>query len=501
MAIITYEQWYDLTYERFNWRGSELSGVDNGLKAYHLNPCESTARTLKSALDTYIVYLATKNGADWEKSSRNAKGGIVTLRAEVDDLLQGGISEETRMLRALLIEHRYSSIVRLFGGRKIVIKAREMPPLVQTVKGATDKVGLMADALGLVADIVKKVAGAAASPTEVPAIIAVLGNQFLNNMALAAIPFVGGAVSAAKGVQKGVDAVQRALQGRAVKTQHIHFVLPGNAMEAAQALVELLRRRRNESAQKAGIYTASAALQIAGNFFPGGQLVGSASKIAESFGLMVMDAYIAAQEIKEIAAANLILSRGAKDLCTSTDIFKAYPLIGAYFVKFGDTNDILSVLSREIGTLHWREVVADIKQRHLEPMRELSLGFMLDSRFELQGMHVSDSGFLGIAGKIEKAQEKLSGLIDAHVLGHKPGSDFVRAAQPFIASDEAKAAVQKKAKDELQGRKAWSDEDLGRKAPVTQDTRTREQIMADLRAPIASAPSRKGGSSRLSDEF
>lgn len=210
------------------------------------------------------------------------------------------MTTETRILRALLIEHRNSSIQRLFGGRKIVIKRRELPPMVQKVQSASKTAGLMADALGLASEIIKKAAGDAAAPAEVPTIVAILGNQFLNDMALAAMPFLGGAQSAVKAASKGYDAVKRAMQGSAVKTKHIQLTLPGNARAAAEALVELLRRQRNDSAAKAGIYSLSAATQIAGNFFPGGNFVGSAAKVAESFGLMVIDAYTAAQDRKSV---------------------------------------------------------------------------------------------------------------------------------------------------------------------------------------------------------
>lgn len=72
MAVVSYEQWYSLTYERFNWRGSELTGVDNALKAYHPAPGEPTGQRPKMALDTYIAYLA-KNNPDWQKSSRRSR--------------------------------------------------------------------------------------------------------------------------------------------------------------------------------------------------------------------------------------------------------------------------------------------------------------------------------------------------------------------------------------------------------------------------------------------
>lgn len=472
MAIMTYEQWYDLTKETLNWRGSELTAVDKALKAYWQGPPSSDKlKALDTALTAYTTHL-TKTKGDWKKHSRNKNGGMERLVDEVKDRLSGKELDGSYMLRGLLAEHRQQGLVRLFGGRKVVLKRRSR------VAGMMNDAGKLQEAGGLVKDLITKVF-AKEGVQEIPAVVEMLGSHFLNDMATAAMPFMGGVVSGGKALLKTWEAID-AVMDRKTVTSKIVYVPSGNAEKACQSLVALLNQRKSEALKRAGLYATSSLMQIAGEFFPGGRIVGAATQCATSFAAMYLDAKVAAKEAKQVLGANALLKRPAVELMHASEIFEVYPLVGAYFIRFGSANDLLSVIEDVIGTLHWREVVKDVKERHLAPLKTIALDFIKESPFELQGMHVSAGTYdkwyqapgamiSGMSEKIQIGADKaiqthastnsIAGLLDKYEHGQVDHDDFVRAAQPWIVSPAAKKAVQERMKVELKGRTSYEAED------------------------------------------
>ena len=205
-------------------------------------------------------------------------------------------------------------------------------------------------------------------------------------------------------------------------------------------------------------------------------MVGALSGAATTFGMIAIDVKMIAREARETAAANDILSRRAVHLMKSDDLFNTYPLLGAYFISFGNMNDILSVLSREVGTLHWREVVRDVARQHLRPMKELANGFINESVYKVQGLSpqpIPPEGFFDqvgakvgkVTGLVDKVYDKAAHgsakVLNRYIKGDVELDDFIAEAQPWIVSPEAKAEIRQKAERELRGRVGWEMEDMG----------------------------------------
>ena len=409
MAIMTYEKWYELTHERLNWRGSELKAVDNALIEYHKNPNSKTAFAIKTALRAYIKYLGGKEEA--KKYSRNSKGGIITLEWEVNTYAYCVEHPAAAEFRELLAQRRDELWSEYFLHKKIVLRSSQAinaikdpatliyqytkldkalrPPLPQPPSA------IQQQATEFLSKIIESVVPA----NKVQEILSALGAEYIKSFAKAVTPYVSvgfAIVSVALNVK---TIIQSIIAARDAQEHKLYIAQTRDALRAVDALSQSLRDLAGREGEKLAFNALNAAIQGATFAMPPGvgAVTGLASSFANTLAIFILDVTNLALDLRHVSCANGILAEPTKlfNVRHRERLFKTWPLVGAYFILLSHDLDLLAYIGQPIiGTPDWKEVLQNLSELHIKPLKESARDVVLSSRFTLENLYVVPKGVI-----------------------------------------------------------------------------------------------------------
>lgn len=228
-------------------------------------------------------------------------------------------------------------------------------------------------------------------------IIAELGIDFLADFLSSALPIVQQVKAGAQAAQSWGTAASDWHKSRKTSIQR-HFLLPGNARDACDAVATLLRNSRDEHATLATIQTTQLAVSTAGLFADLGGVTGPAVAAASAVAKTCQKVMIMGARYKEMKQVNLILSTTPGEYLTS-NIFKVSPLLGCYYLANNTTSNVLNIMSNNIIEDNWMTQWEQNKRSHLDPLIKECQRFINESRYVLdpirqnKGMYIEKSSF------------------------------------------------------------------------------------------------------------
>ncbi len=400
MAVMSLERWLEETHETFNFRGTELTAIDNALRDYHQTRSNESLRKLRVAFNAWT----SKQGLNWEQSSRNGKGAFTKLNRQITEAQRDTPSAATLAFQKHISEARQDALKRIFLGKRLVMKTSAKAWTVQKVASVAQdslkvaKVSLpsasIAPSASSVPEPVKKIVYEAVKQVfdadQVEEVVAFLGINFMNQLVTSVAPFVGHIKSGGKALVEWAKTA-RSQYRLSDARDHQRGLLKGDPREACAGLIEILERDRNEHATKASMATAELGARTVASFLDGGAATGSAIGLASSISNLMHQVYLLGREYRDLKAANALLAQA-----TSLDrrLFTANPLLGAYYIWFGETSDLVAILADDLGTQDWMDEVEFINSHHIARLKELSLIVMNDARFEIENMPYPPAGLV-----------------------------------------------------------------------------------------------------------
>jgi hypothetical protein len=410
MAIMLFEQWYELTHETFNFRGSELTAIDEALKKFHAASASASARaTAKASLKTALDKWIKKNGANWRSESRNEKGGFSKLLGQMEDL-EGPTARDVEFQK-YIADARRGAMKRIFAGRKLSVKR-------STVAMALGSVGT---ALEDTRSAVSKLNGGGSSVTSSAAerivqellkglfhtdiiseITGELTKGFMGHMIAAVTPFVGHIKSGGEAIAYTALAARSAYRESEVR-DHAVGALDGDPRSAVEAILELQGRSTSENGRKAAISGTEFVARSGAALLDGGIGTGAAIGAASAMAKLINNIYVIGRDYTEKRKANVLLE---SDEPLTARLFKVNPVLGAYFITYGETSDLANILSGDLKSRDWQELVEWLAKTHIEPLKARARQLIFDSRFEIDGLTVRGTGF--IDGTKQAVMDKLS---------------------------------------------------------------------------------------------
>ena len=233
-------------------------------------------------------------------------------------------------------------------------------------------------------------------------IIAELGVEFLADFLSSALPVVQQVKAGAQAASNWGTAASDWHKSRKTTVQRT-FLLPGNARDACDAVAVLLRTSRDEHAALATIQTTQLAVSTAGLFADLGGVTGPAVAAASAVAKTCQKVMIMGARYKEMKNINLILRSTPAEHLTS-NIFKASPLLGCYYLANNTTSNVLNIMSSNIIEDGWMTQAEQNIKNHLNPLIKECQRFILESRYVLDPIRFNKAMYKE-KSSIEKLKE------------------------------------------------------------------------------------------------
>jgi len=397
MAIMTYEQFYELTYDRFNRRGTELTAIDEALNAYQVRHTREGVRRIQVAFNTWVQ---VQGGADWTKHTRNSKKGFTKLNGQLSDFLSDRPVDFTAMRN--VHASRRGALKRILGGqKKLVVKrstqlltGKAVTTAILDTKKAVNALGAAPVRHAVQSSVAEEAVHSMLKGLFNTEIIAEIQGElmqgFIREMVTAVTPFLGHIKSGVKAFGYAGLAARDAYRQSTVRDQ-AQQVLSGDPQAAVEAILEILERAKNQHLTSAAIsateFVARCGATLADGGVASGAVIGAASAMAK----LVQNVYVVGRDYNEKQKANVILASDAE--LTST-IFKVNPLLGAYYIAFGEAQDLVNLVGNEVGTRDWQEFIEFGHDRWIKPLKERARAVIFDARFEVEGLEVQGTGLI-----------------------------------------------------------------------------------------------------------
>ena len=412
MEVMSYQYWMKHTAGgTFTVRSGLLRTVDAALAKYDKTKSPGDLELVKKSL---LAWMQDK-GSDWKSSIRNKFHAVDDLYRQVTGLpvlaktgeemlaLSHVQMEQAALLDKLFLMQTLDFRAGIFGkllggnsgiGQKVLLKTK--------VLGAGENIRVLAKSgqtaqqasSGIFSTMLEPIA--VGLRDEVKNLVLEAMPGFMATLAAEAAPFLG-LITSGGSAAIGYATLARAQYRVDQSEMHARRMLVLDNPEKALAAITLLfQRERNNEAIKASINTASFGAKAAGVFLDLGTATNAAVGLAASIAKLANAVRIIWRDVEERKEANELMKRPI-----TPDIFKAAPVVGAYYVCCAPT----SVLVNSIFTRWWKHGVRGEIERsvakHVTPMRESARDLIHIDRFMIKALQ----NYPGVVVRNEKALE------------------------------------------------------------------------------------------------
>lgn len=466
--VMLHETWMEKTSAgAFKPRSSELKAVDEAIKTYHQAKTSQNLRRIRIALHNWKMSKGYGDGSGpppWYTSERNRNGMITLLDKQIHgyeaDLAQSVLKDLAALPfygiealadqegRDLIRQARAEALQSMFAGKKLVIrktiileagksfyslfkKTRKAAEAVRTAASGGTTASMASAAApaaqaggsgfsafmqparkmieGLIAEIISDL------PIEVgQELMRTLSDMvpdFVGEAAAAVAPYVSVATSTVKTIKFTANAAKAEIKIHALEG-HLVGVAVGDPAAAANAIIQLIERARNQDIAMAGLYAADAAVKgaaLAADAAAFGApavsgIVTPIQGLITAMATLGIKIRAIARDTLERHRANKIMA-SAKEVRLDAGLFQTNPILGCYFIAASTHSDILNFLVEDIGEAGWMNDVETLMKNHVHPLRKAANGLIEKARFEIPGL-ASQQGALAMSTKA-KLQRKL----------------------------------------------------------------------------------------------
>jgi hypothetical protein len=424
--MISYDQWMKDTYSLTSPRSEFLKKLDEAIKT-------GKKEDIKTALDRWR-FDQSKQGKDWRKSVRNAKGAVTQLYRDVNTLDKRKLSDEEREAMMYIAREQAMALQKQFVGKKLTFKAST---LIGMAKGAGSKwERFKAGAAGaksaqgnissaksgiqefnVIQQKVRSFCKELCPGLDPDHVFKALNLGGVESFVQTVTPFIG-AISSGGQALVGWGKVAWTAYNRYRVMDSRYAFAPGDPEAAIDAVIVLIDREIASGSARAGVKTAAFTGKLLGTFADGGAVSGPVIGLIELLAEVLQAVVEYVIEYKECTAGNEMLKIGALNL----ELFEVCPILGCYFLVMQDHSTIINFAVGQYGTPNWmfdvEKLVAKI-QKALEKARQ----YITLARYEIAGWNTSKGvvaadwkhkdGLSKASGAKEELQHKLLGRIDA----------------------------------------------------------------------------------------
>ena len=478
--VMQFETWKKLTEVSMKPRSKYLKSIDKSLERYQKTKSDSDLKKLKLALHHWKM---SKGFPDWKTSERNRNKAVETLDLQLfgmRDAKAVGVLADLAELpfygielwaedaaRQALKQARQEALTELLYGKKIAFKKSELAKTGYFLKSKISKIRKGAQeaqqaATAAVTDPIKHAAWEAVGPLREPAqravqamlnevlsafpvavaeevmkFLAGLIPDFIGELAASVAPYLSIATSGAKALKNTGSAVVKEYQW--VKaTEHAGAFGGGDPVAAAQALLRMIERARNQNLRLAGIYATDAtvkAASVAADAAAFGAPTVSAvvtplQGMATALAVLSLQVFLLARDIHEMRRANKALAVLPLPKLSAT-MFDKCPIIGCYYIACSNTSDIINMCVDDMGATGWMLDVEVMVKNHISPMIGYARDAISSSRLEVSGLDQSKGVVADVSPGWTKTHTRLKQKMINKVKSALPFTDNMQDHEVF----------------------------------------------------------------------
>lgn len=417
--IPSHAQWMKDTHSLTSPRSSFLKAVDQAVSLYGQAPGPQTKEAIKVALDRWR-FEQSKQGKDWRKSVRNAKGAVTNLHRAVTDLDKRKLTPEELEALKYIARMQALALQKQFDGKELKFKASTVVGLAQGAGSKWQKFKTGSSTVVSGGKSIKtvvtsgqkihqgvnllhqggKAAVTASSQQSTAAIVLkvremckelcpgldpnkvfqALNLGSMDQFATDLAPFVGVISSGGKAIAGWIGVIHKQYQEYKILDSR-HVFAPGDPEAAFDALAMLLDREIKSAAARASVKTGAFTAKAAGVFADAGAVTGPVVGLLELLAEVIQTVIEYVRDYKECELANKMLRLGALNL----ELFETCPILGCYFLVIQDHSTIINFAVGDYGTTNW---VFDVERliSKLQPVLDKSGDLIRASRLEIPGM-------------------------------------------------------------------------------------------------------------------
>jgi len=393
-ALLSVEEWKDLTSIMFSRRGPRLRAVDDALDAYHRRPNSESLLYLIQMLE---IYKQTRPGG-WEGYVRNQRKGIQILMSQLfglahtDDAILDASKDPYFGIEAwaiegtdgsdladVLREGRQQALQALFSGRTLEMKRYDF---------AFDSL-TQAASLGSSA---KKVFVSASSTSAAGAFqgtAGTIGKQFLSDLHLtpgdvvAMTPLIGIISDLIVSGWEWKSFYDLVCFKERIPAFQAGLATDADAIKAAiDGVGAYVDARLRLQGIVAGAYSSGLAMKLISTSADGGAGSHVGIALATKAVVTVAKLMFAWEQYREMKAAQAVLADKSK---MGIELFQTCPLLGCYMVACCSQSDLINIFDdRRMLSKYWREEAVYLV-RKTDTLREKCRTFIDESYIELVG--------------------------------------------------------------------------------------------------------------------
>ncbi len=425
--VMTSERWKKYTEGGFAAiRSSKLKAVDASLVAYHAAPSTPNLVSLRMALKAFIA----EEGPSWKSKPRNRLHAVEHLYLQahgytgMDKTFRPGEKAAMADAVAFIEQERSRVIETIFKDRQLEWRAGVAKKLAQqklttitSVRGVAVGIKEFTNAPKAVIQTSDKAAGAAQMAArimselippdlgaDVTTMLLSVVPTFVKDLTTACLPFAGVIASGGAAVFGGLKVVRASYRVDRAKMHAERGVRADGPGEAVQALIQILRRERNNDAFEAAVALGEFGGKLAGVLADGGTATTTAVGLAASVVRLCNIIRIVVRDVIEKNEANALIRAGKLDM----GVFEACPLLGCYLILCVPRSMVINMLTEKWGTLGWMDDVERMVEHHILPLEEQARRVVAEHRFVVAGLQ----NFPGIASKNEKELKRMRAHAD-----------------------------------------------------------------------------------------
>lgn len=393
--IIAHKYWMQLTNAgTLSIRGLALRSVDSALEDYHRQPGQAKLDKVKVALDKYK---AVEPG--WKSSIRNRYCAIDILTADLSGTSTMQLSPAEQVAWQMIFDESQTLLQRTFRGQKLewregilaklgkqkiglLNSSRNIVKNSLTIDGHANNGGQSRfSPMAMAQELYNEMVPVDIRSTVTQGLLEVMPD-FLEELAASVAPFAGvlaTGFSTIKSAGKSIAAEVK-LRGHSRHAERA-FTLNDPA-HAAQALLQLLKRERNNQLVGLSINMTALTAKLAGVLADGGTASNAAVGLASSAVKLMNIIRIIATDCLERRAANNLMS-GPR---VTAAVFDECPILGAYMICCVPASALMNALFEKHAVVGWTGKAEFAWKHHWTPLRETASKLIKDHRFVIKAL-------------------------------------------------------------------------------------------------------------------
>lgn len=243
-----------------------------------------------------------------------------------------------------------------------------------------------------------------ADVTGIDEVMAAIGAEAVQNLIAEVAPIVGIIRSGYKLADAGKTVVTDGYELYKSAEWKGGF-LPGDAMAAAGAVQDLIKRDLGKHSIQLGQQALATGTKIGGLFADFGTATTAGIGLANALATLGLELFYLGLDIKDLRTGNKLLAK-PDDL--DLNVFTKCPILGCYLLTCADTSSVANFFVADIGLPGWMDRVEKLKKTQMDPMLRIATRNIAASRLQLEGLasnkgtHATPGFFAGVKAKAMK---------------------------------------------------------------------------------------------------